>query len=380
MRKHYMFTPGPTMVPPEVLMAEAAPMIHHRTPQFSRILREVTDWLRELFGTEQEVFTIAGSGTAAMEAAIANTCSPGETAICAVGGKFGERWAEICNAYGCRVKLIELQWGQSLSAQQAEAALEETPDARLFCITHSETATGALTDVEAIAALTRETHTLLVVDAITSVGVHPVKMDEWGVDVAVSGSQKGCMIPPGLAFIAVSSRTWDAVERCTSPRYYLDLKAMRESLAKTTTPYTPAISLIRALHCALEMMRQEGLDGLHARHARLAEATRTAMKALGLKLVPDSPVNGLTAVWAPPGVDTDRMTRKMRDEYGVTITGGQAKLKGKIFRIGHMGYVAAEDLLIAIAAVERALRDQGYCCELGAGVAAAQAALFGGDN
>jgi len=376
MKKRYMFTPGPTMVPAEVLTAEAQTMIHHRTPEFSRILREVTDWLKELFGTEQEVFTIAGSGTAAMEAAIANTCCPGDKAICAAGGKFGERWAELCEAYGCDVNIIEVEWGKSLSAQQAEAALAETPQARVLCITQSETATGALTDVEAIAALTRGTSTLLVVDAITGVGVHPVRMDQWGADVVVSGSQKGCMIAPGLAFIAVSPRTWDAIEACTSPRYYLDLRAMRKDLEKTTTPFTPAVSLIRALHRALEMMREEGLDNVLARHASLARAARVAMKALGLELVAEEPVNGVTAVWAPPGVDTDKMTKKMRDDYGVTIAGGQGKLKGKIFRIGHMGYVSPEDLLVAIATVERALRDQGYACELGKGVAAAEAVLF----
>ena len=377
MKKHYMFTPGPTMVPAQVLMAEAAPMIHHRTPQFSRILREVTDGLKELFGTEQEVFIIAGSGTAAMEAAVANTCSPGDKAICASGGKFGERWGELCQAYGCDVKTVELEWGKSLTLERARAALDGTPDARVLCITHSETSTGALSDVEAIAALTRNTDTLLVVDAITSVGVHPVKMDEWGVDVMVSGSQKGCMIPPGLAFIALSARSWDVVERCSSPRYYLDLRAMRKSLQKTTTPFTPPISLIRALHKALEMMHEEGLENLFARHARLAEATRAAMKALGLKLLAENPVNGVTAVHAPEGVDTDKMTKKMRDEYGVTIAGGQAHLKGKIFRIGHMGYVSGEDLLVAISTVERALKDLGYNFAVGSGVAAAQAVLFG---
>jgi len=252
-KKHYMFTPGPTMVPPEVLLAEAAPMMHHRTPQFSRILREVTDGLKELFGTQQEVFVIAGSGTAAMEAAVANTCSPGDRAICVTGGKFGERWAELCAAYGCEVLRVECEWGRSPTVEQVKEALAKAPDARVLCVTHSETSTGALTDVEAIAALTRGSNTLLLVDSITTlllvdsitgVGVHPVRMDEWGVDVLVSGSQKGCMMPPGLAFIAVSPRTWEVVEQCTSPRYYLDLRAMRDNLEKTTTPFTPAVSLI----------------------------------------------------------------------------------------------------------------------------------------
>ena len=377
MKKHYMFTPGPTMVPAEVLMAEAAPMMHHRTPEFSAILRDVTDWMKELFGTEQEVFTIAGSGTAAMEAAIVNTCSPGDKAICVSGGKFGERWAELCHAFGCDVNTVQIEWGRSLTVERARTALAETPDARALCVTHSETSTGALTDVEAIATLTQDTGTLLVVDAITSVGVHPVKMDEWGVDVVVSGSQKGCMIAPGLAFIALSPRAWDVVEQCSSPRYYLDLRAMRKSLQKTTTPFTPPVSLVRALHKSLEMMRAEGIENVFARHARLAQATRSAMCALGLKLVAEQPVNGVTAVYAPDGVDTDKMTKKMRDEYGVTIAGGQGDMKGKVFRIGHMGYVSAEDLLVAVATVERALKELGYELEFGVGTAAAQSVLFG---
>ena len=378
MKKHYMFTPGPTMVPAEVMLAEAAPLIHHRTPQFSAVIREVTEWLKEMFGTREDVYIIAGSGTAAMEAAVVNTCSPGDKAICVAGGKFGERWGELCSAYGCDTKVIALKAGESFTVKQAAAALDETPQARILCITHSETSTGALTDVEGIAALTRERDTLLVVDSITGLGVHPLKMDEWGVDVLVSGSQKGLMIAPGLAFIAVSGRTWKAVDKAACPRYYLDLKAMKKDLQKDTTPFTPAISLIRALHCSLSLIRQEGLQNVHARHARLAEAARAAMKAIGLKLVPECPVNGVTAVWAPTGVDTDKMTKKMRDEWGVTMAGGQDELKGKVFRIGHMGYVSEEDMLVAVATVERALREFGYKFEQGAGLAAANKVLFGG--
>jgi aspartate aminotransferase-like enzyme len=376
-KKHYMFTPGPTMVPQEVLMAEAAPMIHHRTPQFSRLLRETTEWMKELFGTGQEVFTICGSGTAAMEAAIANTCSPGDAVVCVVGGKFGERWVELCEAYGCGVKAVENEWGSSPRVDQVRAALDETPQARVLCVTHSETSTGALADVEALAALTRERDTLLLVDGITSVGVHPVRMDEWGVDVLVSGSQKGLMMPPGLAFIAASPRAWQVIESCTSPRYYLDMRAMQKSLQKDTTPYTAPVSLVRALHEALRMIREEGLENLYARHERLAQAARAAAGALGLKLVAENPVNGVTAVRAPEGIDTNKMTKLTRDTYGVTIAGGQGHLKGKIFRIGHMGYVAPEDLLVAISAVERALMELGHKFEFGAGVAAAHKALFG---
>ena len=375
MKKHYMFTPGPTMVPHEVLLAEAAPIIHHRTAEFSDILEEVVEGLQELFGTEEDVYVVMGSGTAAMEASVANIVSPGDTAICATGGKFGERWCEQCEAYGAEVVRVELEWGESLSVERAAEALKENPEARAFYITQSETSTGALTDVEAIARLTAQSDTLLVVDAITGIGVHPFKMDEWGVDVVVSGSQKGCMIPPGLAFIAVSPRTWDIVEGCTSPRYYLDLGAMRKKWADKTTPFTAAVSLAQALRKALEMMREEGLEEIYARHARLAEATRSAVRAMGLEVVAENPANGVTAVYGPEGLDTGEMVKLMRSKYGVQIAGGQSHLKGKIFRIGHMGYVSEEDLLVAISTLEKALREMGYEFPANAGVKAAIEAL-----
>jgi len=374
-KKNYMLTPGPTMVPSEVLLAEAAPMIHHRTAQFSQVMVEVVDGLKTLFGTKEDVYLVMGSGTAAMEAAVANVCSPGDTAICAVGGKFGQRWAALCKVYGCNVVEIGLEWGEGLAAEQAEAALNEHPDARAFYITQSETSTGAFTDVQAIAALTRKTDMLLGVDAITGIGVHPFRMDEWGVDIVVSGSQKGCMMPPGLAFIAVSPRVWQTVEACTSPRYYLDLRAMRQSWEKHTTPYTAAVSLIRALHKGLQMIFEEGLDEVHARHARLAAAARAAVEAIGLKPVAKNPVNGVTAVYVPEGVDTDKLVNLMRDKYGVTMAGGQGKLKGKVFRIGHMGYVSEEDLLVGVATLEKALREMGHEFPPGAALQAAHNAL-----
>jgi len=375
MKKSYMFTPGPTMVPPEVLLAEAAPMMHHRTAQFSRIMVEVVEGMKTLFGTSQDVYLIVGSGTAGMEAAVANVCSPGDKVLCVNGGKFGERWVELGKAYGCNVVEIEVEWGKSFTAEQAGAALKAHPDARALYLTQSETSTGALTDVQAMAALTRRSKVLLGVDAITGIGVHPFKMDEWGVDIAVSGSQKGCMMPPGLAFITVSPRTWEAVAACKSPRYYLDLTAMKRSWAKKTTPFTGAVSLIRALHRSLELISEEGLDAVHARHARLAKATRAAGQALGLKLFAETPVNGVTALYGPPGMDTEKIVDTMLNKYGVAIAEGQGKLKGRIFRIGHMGYVSEEDLLVAVGTLEMTLKDLGHKFELGAGVRAAQQAL-----
>lgn len=375
MKKNYLFTPGPCMVPPEAQLEEAAPLIHHRTAQFSRILEEAAENLKKVFCTEQVVYLIAGSGTAAMEASVANICSSGDEALCVVGGKFGERWSEICKAYGCETVALEIEWGRSINPEDVKAALRSHPRARALFITQSETSTGALTDVEAIAALTRETDTLLVVDAVSSAVIHALCMDAWGVDVVVSGSQKGCMIPPGLAFIAVSNRAWDAVEKCTSPRYYLDLRKMRKQWEKSTTPYTPPISLVRALNKSLEILLAEGLENVSASFALMAQATRAAAEAMGLELVAERPANSVTAVYGPEGVDTGELVKLMRDSYGVTIAGGQEQFKGKIFRVGHMGYVTEEDLLIVIGTLEKALKELGYEFQVGAGVAAAQKVL-----
>jgi aspartate aminotransferase-like enzyme len=350
-------------------------MMHHRTEQFSRIMVEVVEGLQKLFGTAQDVYLIMGSGTAAMEAAVVNVCSPGDKIICVNGGKFGERWGELGRAYGCNVVELVVEWGKSPTVKQIQAALRENPDARALYVTQSETSTGALTDVEAIGRLTRESNTLLGVDAITGIGIHPFETDAWGVDIAVSGSQKGCMIPPGLAFISVSARTWKAVEACKSPRYYLDLTAMKKNWTKTTTPFTSAVSLIRALHKSLEMIFAEGLDEVHARHARLAHATRAAGAALGLKTLAEVPANGVTAFYGPEGMDTEKIVDTMLSKYGVAIAEGQGKMRGKIFRIGHMGYVGEEDLLVAIGTLEMALQNLGYKFQLGSGVRAAQEAL-----
>ncbi len=375
MKKNFMFTPGPTMVPQEVLLAEATPLIHHRTAAFSAIMAEAHKGLQALFGTGQDVYTITGSGTAAMETAVVNVCSPGDKVLCATGGKFAERWGELGRAYGCNVVDVPVEWGKSLGVEQARQALQQHPDARALYITQSETSTGALTDVQAIAALTRRSDVLLGVDSITGIGVHPFKFDEWGVDIAVSGSQKGCMTPPGLSFIAVSPRTWKAVEACTSPRYYLDLAAMKKNWTKTTTPFTSAVSLIRALHKALELILAEGLDNVHARHARLAAATRAGVQALGLRIVAEHPVNGVTAVWGPEGMETGKIIKLLSSKHGVTFADGQSDLKGKVFRIGHMGYVCEEDLLVAMGSLEMVLKELGYGFEFGAGVQATMKAL-----
>jgi aspartate aminotransferase-like enzyme len=374
-KKNCMLTPGPTMVPHEVLLAEAAPMVHHRTEQFSAFMAEAVEGLKKLFGTAEDVYIFAGSGTAGMEAAVANVCSAGDKVICAVGGKFGERWAELGRAFGCEVVEVPVEWGKSFEPEQAEDVLHKHPDARALYITHSETSTGALSDVEAIARLVRDTPTLLAVDSITGVGVHPVKMDEWGVDIVVSGSQKGCMMAPGLAFVAVSPRTWEAIMACQSPRYYLDLTAARRNWEKQGTVFTAPVSLIRALHKSLEMIFDEGLDRVHERHARLGRAARAAVQALGLRLLAEKPANGVTAAYVPDGMNSSKLIALMRDKHGVTIANGPGELKGKIIRIGHMGYVSEGDLLVGLAALEAGLQELGYAFEFGAGLCAAREAL-----
>ncbi|MFQ5863223.1 MAG: pyridoxal-phosphate-dependent aminotransferase family protein [Candidatus Brocadiales bacterium] len=378
-RKHYLFTPGPTPVPPEVSLAEAAPLIHHRTPEFSRILAQVSEDLKDLFQTtEGEVYTLTSSGTGAMEACVVNLLSKGDTALVVRGGKFGERWAELCEAYGVKTICIDVEYGSAVEPGAVETALKKDKSIKAVFVTQCETSTGVLNDIETIARIVKGYPALLVVDAITAVGVGPFFMDKWQVDVAVTGSQKGLMLPPGLAFAAVRPGAWDAIKRADLPRYYWDLQAMRDALRKDTTPFTPAVSLVVALKVALEMIRKEGLENIWKRHARLAHATREAIKALGLELFAKRPSDILTAVKVPNGIDGVAFTKHLRDKYGVSIAGGQAELKGKIFRVTHVGYMDDFDVITAIAAIEKGLHDSGYPIEAGKGVATAQRLLMGG--
>ncbi len=362
------------MVPPEVNLAEAAPMIHHRTPQFSQIFMDVTEGMKALFETkEADVFILASSGTGAMETSVVNLLSPGDKALFISVGKFGERWGELLKAYGCQGVELKAEYGRVISAKEVADALAKHPDAKALFTTQSETSTGVVSDIEGYAALTRKTGTLLVVDTVSSLGVHPLRFDAWGVDVAVTGSQKGCMLPPGLGFIAVAPRVWKAVEQSKLPKYYFSLPAMKKAIADKTTAYTPAITLIRAAKVALDMLMAEGLENVYARHAMLAEASRAGVKALGLKLfTKEGESNVLTAVEAPEGIKIDAVIKRMRDEFGITLTGGQGSMKGRIFRLGHMGYVNQFDILAALGALEKALSDAGYPVKPGSALAAAQ--------
>ena len=379
MIKSFLLAPGPTPVPPEVLAAMALPIIHHRTPQFGAVLAEVQAGLRELFGTKEDVLILASSGTGAMESAVTNLLSAGDEAIVVNGGKFGERWTKIGQAYGVRVHEIKVPWGTAVSPDAVRAALEAHPNAKALYLQASETSTCVQHPVEAIAKLTRERSTLLVVDGITAVGVIDLPMDRLGIDVLVTGSQKALMLPPGLAFVALSERAWKATETARLPRFYFDFKRERKGVAEKSTAWTPAISLIQGLRVALQMMRAEGWPAVHARHDRLARATRAGTTALGLRLLsPEAPSPAATAVWLPDGVDGSALFRYLRDRMGVTFAGGQDQLKGKIIRLAHLGYVDAFDVVTGVAALELALHRFGAGVDLGRGVGAAERILAEG--
>jgi aspartate aminotransferase-like enzyme len=377
--KSFLLAPGPTPVPPEVLTAMAMPMVHHRTPQFAAVLAEVQEGLRELFGTAREVLVLAASGTGAMEGAVTNLLSPGDEVVVVNGGKFGERWTKICQAYGVRVHEIVVEWGRAVAPQMVGTALDEYPAARAVFMQASETSTCVLHPVPAIAEITRRRDTLLVVDGITAVGVLDLPMDRLGIDVLVTGSQKALMLPPGLAFVALSDRAWAATERAKLPRFYFDFRRERKGVAERSTAWTPAISLIQGLRVALSMMRAEGWANVHARHDRLARATRAAATGLGLRLLaPESPSPAATAVMLPEAVDGTALFRYLRDRMGVTFAGGQDRLKGKIIRLSHLGYVDAFDVVTGVAALELALHHFGADVTLGRGVGAAEKVLAEG--
>ena len=376
MIKSYLLAPGPTPVPPEVLTALAKPVIHHRTPQFGAVLAKVQQGLRELFGTTEDVLVLASSGTGAMEGSVTNLCSPGDEVIVVNGGKFGERWTKICQTYGVKVHEIRVEWGRAVVPQMVATALKEFPKARAVYMQASETSTCALHPVEKIAELTRHTDTLLVVDGITAVGVLPMPMDQLGIDVLVTGSQKALMLPPGLAFVALSPRAWAATETAKLPRFYFDFKREKKGVAEKSTAWTPAISLINGLDVALDMMRAEGWDNLYARHDRCARATRAGVQALGLSLLaPESPSPAATAVNLPANVDGSALFKYLRDKMQVTFAGGQDQLKGKIIRLSHLGYVGAFDVIVGLSALELALTHFGAKVPLGAGVGAAEKIL-----
>ena len=376
MIKQYLLSPGPTPIPNEVALAMSETMIHHRTPQFNKIFEEARQGLKTLFGTNGDVLILASSGTGAMEAAVANLFSPGDKVLVINGGKFGERWLNISNAFGLDPIEIKVEWGQAVRVADVEKQLELHPDIQSVMIQASETSTTVLHPIKEIAKLT-ENGPLFLVDGVTAVGVLPVPLDEWDIDVLVTGSQKALMLPPGLGFIALSDRAWEKTNKAKLPRFYFDLNLERKNQAKGSGAFTPAVSLIFGLRASLNMMAREGFDRVYARHARMARATRAAATAMGLKLLaPDSPSPAATGIFLPNGLDADKVLDYLRDQMGVVLAEGQDQLKGKAIRIAHVGYMGAFDVITAIAALEMALRKFGAEIPFGRGVAAAQEVLM----
>lgn len=371
--KNYLLAPGPTAVPAEVLLRIAAPTIHHRTPQFEQIVAGVREQLKQVFQTAGDVLVLAASGTGAMEAGIVNTLSPGDPVLCVNGGKFGERWMKMARTYGLDVEELPVEWGRAVDPEAIRAALDRKPSTRAVLVQASETSTTVLHPVREIAEITRGRDTLLMVDGITAVGVTDVPMDRWGIDVLVSGSQKAFMLPPGLAFIALSGRAWAAAETAKLPRFYLDLRRERTNLHQNTTAYTPAINLVYGLAQALGAMLEEGLPAIFARCDRLMRATRAGAQAMGLRLVaPDAPSPAVTGVFVPDGVDGGKLQKYLRNTLGVEVAGGQDQFKGRVLRIAHLGYTGEFDTIVMLSALEMALSRFGVDVEFGRGTAAAQ--------
>lgn len=379
--KLMLMIPGPTPVPEQALLAMAKHPIGHRSGDFSKIMAEVTENLKWVHQTQNDVLVVAASGTGAMEAGIINFLSRGDRVLCGCNGKFGDRWAEIAEAYGLQVEIIKAEWGQPLDVEQFREKLEADSEKQIkaVIITHSETSTGVLNDLETINRHVKaHGEALIVVDAVTSLGAVNIPIDELGLDVVGSGSQKGYMIPPGLGFVAVSPKAWEAYKNANLPRYYFDLGKYRKDAAKNTTPFTPPVNLFFALQASLRMMKAEGLENIFARHQRLTKTARTAVKALGMPLfAPDEAAStAVTAVAPPEGVDAEKIRALMKKHFDIALAGGQNHLKGKIFRIGHLGFVNDRDLVSCIAALEVVLQEMGVeSFTPGAGVAAASKVL-----
>lgn len=373
MKKNYLLTPGPTPLPPQVCEALAKPIIHHRTPQFQAILKEAVEGLKYVFQTKSEVFILSSSGTGAMEAAVANLLTSGDSAIIIEGGKFGERWTELAQAYGIKPEVIKVAWGRVFNIEELKDKLKAS-QAKVVFATLCETSTGVDFDIKAIAQVVKNSAAVLAVDAISGLGVVDLKTDEWGVDVVVSGSQKGLMLPPGLGFISASEKAWKLINQSRTPRYYFDLRLAKKAWEQTDTPFTTSVSLVVALNAALKMVKDEGLENVFKRCSKLAQGLRLAAKALGLKLFADEGCSSraITAVNVPAGVDGEKLVKTMRDVYGITIAGGQAELKGKAFRIASMGYLHEFDIILALSCLEKVLHQMGYKFEVGSGLKAAQ--------
>ncbi|HBC94164.1 MAG TPA: aminotransferase [Pelotomaculum sp.] len=371
--------PGPTPVPPSVYAAMSRPVGGHRTDEFARMHKRIVEKLKRVFQTQNDIFVITNSGTGALETAIANTVSAKDKVLALITGNFGERFANIARAYGAELLEVNFGYGKDVDLSVVEEKLRQNPDVKVVLATQNETSTGVCNDIAGIGALVARTPALLLVDGVSGVGAIEIKVDEWGIDMLCTASQKAFMLPPGLAMVSVSDKAWSVVNNNKAPRFYFSIPAFKKALDKWNTAYTPNVTLFYGLEAALEMMEAEGLDNVYTRHTLLARATRAAVKALGLRLLAEERYasNALTAVWGPEGIAADDLRKIIKNKYGVIFAGGQGEVKGKIIRIAHMGFADKMDVVIAISALEMGLAEAGWPVQLGAGIAAAQEVFLG---
>jgi len=376
--KFRLLTPGPTPVPEETLLEMAKPVFFHRTSEFRQILGEVLKDLQEVFQTKNLILPLTSSGTGGLEAALVNAVPQGKKIICLIAGRFGERWKSIAKAFGIESINVTVPYGQAVQPEQLQRALADHPDAVAVCSTLSETSTGIGHDIAAFGKIVAETPAILIVDAVSGLGAMEFRNDAWNVDICCTGSQKALMMPPGLAFCSVSDKAWKVIDANTTPRtFYFDLKKARKNLENNDTPYTPAHTLIRAMKVSLKKILAEGMENVFTRQKRYAEAARAGFQALGLELFASQPNTALTVVKSPDGIDSTALLTKLEKQFGLKLANGQDTLKGKIFRLAHMGYIDQFDILAAISGVEIALAEMGYKLELGKGLAAAQRVFAG---
>lgn len=373
MKKSYIMTPGPVPISNEVLIEHGRPLIHHRSPEFSKIFIDVTEKLKEFMQTENDVFILTSSGTGAMEAAVTNTFSIGDKVLVVNVGNFGERFKKISSKFGLDVIALDYEWGKAADPEDIKKALHENPGIKGVLVQHSETSTGVLNDIETIGGIVKDYPAVLIVDAISGIGASELKVDQWHLDIVCGGSQKALSAPTGVAFISISPKAWKHIEQSNIPRFYFDLISAKKYSEKNPpqTPWTPGISIIAAMAKALELFFEEGREKVYERHRVNALAVQKACEKLGLELLVKNPgVRGVsvTSIKVPEGIDGKLLTKTMRIKYGVTVAGGQGKLEGLIFRIGHLGYVGIFDVLTAISALEFALKEQNWNFELGAGI------------
>lgn len=373
MNKNLLLTPGPTDAPPEVLAAMARPLIHHRTKEFQGIFASVVEDLKYVYQTKHDVLIFASTGTGAMVSAVSNLLSPGDKAIVVRAGKFGERWGEICECFGVKAVCLDYDYGKAPKADEIKQAVDKNPDAKAVYLTYSETSTGVRTDVEAVGKFLKDRPQVLVVDAITALGCLPLYPEQWGLDVVAGGSQKAFMLPPGLGCVSISPKAWKLSESARSPEYYFNWKKEKQNHDKKTTHFTTPVSLIMGLRASLDMIKKRGMEAIYAETHQLAEATRAAVQALGMCLFAEAPADSITAVAPQKGVDPEAIRSQLRAKFGIEVAGGQGTMKGKIFRISHMGYVTPSDTIQCLAALEMILRDMGHPVTPGSAVAAAEA-------